>query len=53
VDALADTIFRLLADAGDRTRLATRALEVRQRFGLGGFFSDWDDILDSVRERGS
>ncbi|MBP90718.1 MAG: group 1 glycosyl transferase [Planctomycetaceae bacterium] len=53
VDALADGIFRLIADASDRTRLADRALEVRQRFSIDRFFSDWDDILDSVRERGS
>ena len=52
VDALADRMSRLLADDGERIRLGERAAEVRQRFSVSRYFSDWDDILDSARQRG-
>jgi glycosyltransferase involved in cell wall biosynthesis len=46
--ALAAAMDRLMADPAERRRLATRALEVRERFGASKVMAMWEHLLDAV-----
>jgi glycosyltransferase involved in cell wall biosynthesis len=46
--ALGAAMDRLMADPAERRRLATRALEVRERFGAAKIMAMWDHLLDAV-----
>ncbi|HKP12627.1 MAG TPA: glycosyltransferase, partial [Blastocatellia bacterium] len=47
--ALAASLDRLMADEGERRRLADRAVEVTERFGLDKTMARWEQLLlDSV-----
>lgn len=48
VDALAAVLGELMADPAERSRLAARAPEVTERFGLEKVMALWEDILDQV-----
>ena len=53
VDALAGAMERLMSDEAARERLASRAVEVTERFGLEKVMGIWEDILDqAVKRRG-
>ncbi len=47
-EALGAAMDRLMADAAERRRLAARALEVRERFGVPRVMGMWDQLLDVV-----
>ena len=46
--ALADSMDRLMSDASERRRLATRAVEVAERFGVERIMSMWEDVIGEV-----
>src|SRR5699024_6934861 len=49
VPALADALDRLMGDPAERRRLAARAPEVLDRFGLEPVLAIWDDVLREAR----
>ncbi|HET6383849.1 MAG TPA: glycosyltransferase family 4 protein [Armatimonadota bacterium] len=49
VDALEAAISRLMDHPEERERLAARAPEVLDRFGLGKVMAVWDELIDEVR----
>lgn len=49
VPALADALDRLMGDPAERRRLARRAPEVLDRFGLEPVLAIWDDVLREAR----
>jgi glycosyltransferase involved in cell wall biosynthesis len=51
--ALAAALDRLLTDGEERRRLAARAPEVRERFGLPQVMARWDALLGSFHSRGA
>lgn len=48
VDALADAMRELIRSPGERARLATRAVEVRERFAVERVMGMWDELLEAV-----
>lgn len=48
VDALSETISRLISDERERKRLAARATEVLERFGLEKVMGMWEDIIKNA-----
>jgi GalNAc-alpha-(1->4)-GalNAc-alpha-(1->3)-diNAcBac-PP-undecaprenol alpha-1,4-N-acetyl-D-galactosaminyltransferase len=50
VDALAAAMSRLINDETERKRLALRAVEVTERFGLEKVISMWDTVIDHARK---
>jgi glycosyltransferase involved in cell wall biosynthesis len=48
VDALANALDRLMGDADERQRLASRAPEVGDRFSVERAVSRWQDLFDGV-----
>lgn len=51
VEALADTLGRLMGDPGLRRRMGARALEIRERFSLERVLAEWDGLFEEVGER--
>jgi glycosyltransferase involved in cell wall biosynthesis len=51
VDALAHEMDRLMTDAGERERLASRAPEVLTRFGIDEVMQRWDLLVADVSRR--
>lgn len=49
LDALADSMARLMSDDAERKRLAARAVEVAERFGVERIMAMWEDVLREVR----
>jgi len=45
LDALASTMDRLMADPAERQRIASRAIEVLDRFSIHKIMNMWDDLL--------
>jgi glycosyltransferase involved in cell wall biosynthesis len=52
VEALAAQMERLMSDSSLRERLASRAPEIADRFGLGRVLGLWDDVFDAAGVRG-
>ncbi len=52
VEALAAAIERLMSDGAERERLARRAVEVTERFGLEKVMGMWEDVLEQVIIKG-
>jgi len=50
VDALEAAISRLMDHPEERERLAARAPEVLDRFGLGKVMAVWDQLIDEARK---
>lgn len=50
VGALAREMDRLMTDAAERSRLASRAVEVSSRFALDGIIARWEDVISEVRQ---
>jgi glycosyltransferase involved in cell wall biosynthesis len=48
VPALASVLARLMGDEAERRRLAARAPEVVERFGIGRIMSLWDEAIGAV-----
>jgi glycosyltransferase involved in cell wall biosynthesis len=48
VEALAKAMDSLMGDQQERQRLAVRAVEVRERFGLPRVMAMWSEVLDEV-----
>jgi len=53
VGALGTAMGRLMSDGGQRERLASRAVEVNERFGLEKVMAMWEDVLGQVFVRKS
>ncbi len=49
LDALADSMDRLMSDPAARRRLGSRAVEVAERFGVERIMSMWENVLEEVR----
>jgi GalNAc-alpha-(1->4)-GalNAc-alpha-(1->3)-diNAcBac-PP-undecaprenol alpha-1,4-N-acetyl-D-galactosaminyltransferase len=52
IGALSAAMGRLMADEAERKRLASRAVEVTERFDLQVVMGIWENILDEIVERG-
>ena len=52
VDALSAALERLMGDADERVRLARRAPEVRERFGMMKVVAQWEAIFRGLQETG-
>jgi glycosyltransferase involved in cell wall biosynthesis len=50
VSALAATLDRLMGDSAERERLAKRAPEVLDRFGLPEIMRKWDELMGQVKK---
>jgi GalNAc-alpha-(1->4)-GalNAc-alpha-(1->3)-diNAcBac-PP-undecaprenol alpha-1,4-N-acetyl-D-galactosaminyltransferase len=50
VDALAKAMARLMGDARERRRLAERAVEVTDRFGLPRVMAMWSEVLTTASQ---
>jgi glycosyltransferase involved in cell wall biosynthesis len=48
VPALASALSRLMGDEGERRRLASRAPEVAERFGIDRILGLWDGAIGAV-----
>jgi glycosyltransferase involved in cell wall biosynthesis len=46
VPALTEALDRLMGDEGERTRMASRALEVRERYSMEKIIAMWDNVLE-------
>jgi len=46
VPALTEALDRLMGDEGERTRMASRALEVRERYSMEKIIAMWDATFD-------
>jgi glycosyltransferase involved in cell wall biosynthesis len=51
VAALAKTMAALMGDPGERRRLAKRAVEVNERFGLPRVMEMWNEVLTKAAQR--
>lgn len=51
VSALAEAMSRLMGDPAERERLAARAVEVIDRFGVNSVMRQWDALLAEVTQR--
>lgn len=51
VDGLSEALGRLMRDDRLRTRMARRAPEVRERFGVEGFLDAWEGLLGEIGMR--
>ena len=47
-EALADAMARLMSDESKRKRLASRAVETNERFGVDRITGMWEDLLWTV-----
>ena len=48
VDALATAMDQLMSDETERQRLASRAVEITERFGVEKVMRAWEEMLHSV-----
>jgi glycosyltransferase involved in cell wall biosynthesis len=48
IDALAGSLSRLMADDDTRRLMATRGVDVRQRYSVGNVVARWDEILETT-----
>lgn len=48
IPALADAMARLMGDEGERRRLASRAIEVTERFSSKRILGQWLELIESV-----
>lgn len=49
LETLTKEMDRLMTDAGERSRLGVRAVEVSSRFGLDRITALWEDVISEVR----
>jgi GalNAc-alpha-(1->4)-GalNAc-alpha-(1->3)-diNAcBac-PP-undecaprenol alpha-1,4-N-acetyl-D-galactosaminyltransferase len=47
-EALADAMARLMSDESKRKRLASRAVEINERFGVDRIIGMWEDLLRTL-----
>jgi GalNAc-alpha-(1->4)-GalNAc-alpha-(1->3)-diNAcBac-PP-undecaprenol alpha-1,4-N-acetyl-D-galactosaminyltransferase len=52
VEFLAKAMDRLMGSQQERERLAARALEVRERFGLARVMAMWGEVLEKATVKG-
>jgi glycosyltransferase involved in cell wall biosynthesis len=48
-EALAAAMERLMRDDGERARLASRAVDIVERYSIEGIAAQWDEVLDARR----
>jgi hypothetical protein len=51
VPALTEALDRLMGDDSERTRMAARAIEVRERYSMEKILFLWDELFEAATAR--